>query len=140
MIDLNYSLRKAYFDALSAITPAVPVFYYAAPPNTKLDKYIVYRSITNKDESTKQTGIIKTKYGYCYYHADTKKYTNIESYLKWKKLTVEKLCDKDIIFIKSLPKKLKDGTELHIGPYGLYIKDKNKNMKLDKDKWESFIS
>lgn len=60
MIDLNYSLRKAYFDALSAITPAIPVYYYAAPPNTKLDKYIVYRSITNKDESTKTTSDTRT--------------------------------------------------------------------------------
>lgn len=60
MIDLNYSLRKAYFDALSGITPAVPVFYYAAPPNKKLDQYIVYRSLTNKDESTKSTSDTRT--------------------------------------------------------------------------------
>jgi hypothetical protein len=53
MIDLNSELREAYFDALSSITPAVPVFYYAAPPNRKLDEYIVYRSITNKEHSTK---------------------------------------------------------------------------------------
>lgn len=53
MIDLNSSIREAYFNALSSITPAVPVFYYAAPPNKKLDEYIVYRSITNKEHSTK---------------------------------------------------------------------------------------
>jgi len=60
MIDLNYSLRKAYFDALSGISPSVPIFYYAAPPNKKLDQYIVYRSITNKDESTKTTSDTRT--------------------------------------------------------------------------------
>lgn len=96
-------------------------------------------------ENTKQkynepeSGIIKSKYGYCYYNAETKKYTNIESYLKWKNITVKKLTKKDMDFIKSLPKKLDDGKELHIGQYGLYIKDKNKNIKLDKNLWESFI-
>ena len=29
---------------------------------------------------------------------------------------------------------------LHIGKYGLYLKDNNnKNIKLDKKKWDSFI-
>ena len=53
MIDLNSSIREAYFNAISSITPSVPVFYYAAPPNRKLDEYVVYRSITNKEHSTK---------------------------------------------------------------------------------------
>jgi topoisomerase IA-like protein len=60
--------------------------------------------------------------------------------LKWKNITTEQLQDKDIKFLKSIPKKLEDGTELHLGPYGLYIKDKNKNCKLDKSKWNDFIS
>ena len=60
MIDLNASLRKAYFDALSSIDPPVPVYYFAAPPNKKLDQYIVYRSITNKDESTKSSTDTRT--------------------------------------------------------------------------------
>ena len=53
MKDLNAALREAYFSALSGISPSVPVFYYAAPPNKKLDEYIVYRSISNKEHSTK---------------------------------------------------------------------------------------
>ena len=97
-------------------------------------------SPTSKTTDTKQSGIIQTRYGYCYYHASSKRYTNIESYLKWKNIQAEELQDKDIRFLKSLPKKLADGTELHIGPYGLYIKDKNKNCKLDKNKWAEFIS
>lgn len=60
MVDLNTSLRKAYFAALSAIDPPIPVFYYAAPPNKKYDQYIVYRSLTNKDESTKSTSDTRT--------------------------------------------------------------------------------
>ena len=86
-----------------------------------------------------KTGIIKTKYGYCYYNALTKKFTNIEPYLKWKKITVKELTENDIRFLSSLPKKLDDGKFLHIGPYGLYLKDQNKNVKLDKNKWDSYV-
>ena len=92
---------------------------------------------SNKRELT--SGVIKSKYGYCYYNSDIMKYTNIESYLKWKNITAKKLTKRDLDFFQSLPKKLDDGTDLHIGQYGLYIKDKNKNVKLDQSKWESFI-
>lgn len=51
MIDINYSLRIAYFNALTGIA-GVPVYYNIVPPNTSPDNYIVYRSITNTDAST----------------------------------------------------------------------------------------
>jgi len=101
-------------------------------PNTS------YRSDNAKNEM--KTGITNTKYGYCYYNADTKKYTNIESYLKWKNKNVNELTNNEIKFIASLPKLLDDGNVLHIGPYGLYLKNNNTNIRLDKSKWESFIS
>ncbi len=100
-----------------------------------IDKY----KITSTSKTEKQSGIISTKYGYCYYHSNENRYTNIESYLKWKKISINELQEIDINFLKSLPKTLSDGTQLHIGPYGLYIKDKNKNTKLDKEKWNTFI-
>jgi DNA topoisomerase-1 len=87
----------------------------------------------------KESGIMKTKYGYCYYDASKNKYTNLESYLKWQQKSASKLQDKDIQFIKSLPRRLNNGTELHIGQYGLYIKDKNKNIRLDKSKWDAYL-
>lgn len=51
MIDINYSLRNAYFSALTGIA-GVPVFYNAVPPTISPDNYIVFRSITNNDNST----------------------------------------------------------------------------------------
>jgi len=87
----------------------------------------------------KKSGFIKTKYGVCYFNADTNKYINIESYLIWKKKTVDELTEKEKDFLKSLPKKINDTLELHIGPYGLYIKEKNKNIRLDKSKWNEYI-
>lgn len=94
---------------------------------------------TDKKDYKKETGILKTKFGYAYYNAETNKYTNIESYLKWKKITVKELTQRDINFISSLPKKIGDYT-INIGQYGLYLKDKkNNNIKLEKNKWEDAI-
>lgn len=98
----------------------------------------------NKVMSTKvvkkETGIIHTKYGYCYYDAIKNKYTNIESFLAWKNKSVEELTEKEKQFIKSLPKKIDKDTTLHIGQYGLYLKHKNNNVRLDKSKWDDYIS
>lgn len=51
MIDINYSLRIAYFAALDGII-GCPVFYGSLPPVVSPDTYIVFRSITNTDAST----------------------------------------------------------------------------------------
>jgi len=87
----------------------------------------------------RKTGIVKTKYGYCYYHSDTDKYTNIESFLKWKKKSVESLSKCELRFLQSIPKLLDDGSYLCIGPYGLYRKVDGKNIKIDKNTWDDFI-
>jgi DNA topoisomerase-1 len=98
------------------------------------------QSTTDKTNFKKETGILKTKFGYAYYNADTNKYTNIESYLKWKKITVKELTERDIKFLSSLPKKIGDYT-INIGQYGLYLKDrKDNNIKLDKNKWEDAVN
>ena len=88
----------------------------------------------------KETGIMKTKYGYCYYDAKKNKYTNIEAYLKWRGVLANALSKQDIKFISSLPKKLDNGTYLAMGQYGLYIKDHDKNIRLDKSKWLEYMN
>lgn len=57
MIDINYSIRVAYFTALSGIS-GIPVFYNNVPANVSPDQYIIYRSITNTDNSTLNTSDI----------------------------------------------------------------------------------
>ena len=90
----------------------------------------------------KKTGILTTRFGTCYYNKELDKYTNIEPYLKWKQLTKEGLTDKDIKFISSLPKPIEylgKKYDLHLGKYGIYLKDiKNNNHKLDKKLWDSY--
>jgi DNA topoisomerase-1 len=88
-------------------------------------------------------GFITTRYGPCYYNKSSDTYTNIDSYLKWKKKTFDKLNDVDLAFISSLPKAvihLGKPFKLHMGRYGLYLKDdKCANHKLEKKLWSSFI-
>ena len=102
-----------------------------------IDKYTLNTSINNKKD-----GIIKSKYGYCYYHEKDNRYLNIESYLTWKNKSANDLNDNEIKFLKSLPKKIDDTHELHLGKYGLYLKNiiNNNNIKLDKKKWDSYIN
>ena len=91
----------------------------------------------------KKTGILTTRFGTCYYNKELDKYTNIEPYLTWKKLTKDELTDKDIKFISSLPKPIEylgKKYDLHLGKYGIYLKDKkNNNHKLDKKLWDSYL-
>ena len=90
-----------------------------------------------------KTGIISTRYGYCYYNKEKNQYTNIESYLKWKKINANQLKANEISFLASLPKKIKYENRdyyLNIGKYGLYIKDgNNRNIKLEKKLWDNYI-
>jgi hypothetical protein len=88
-------------------------------------------------------GIVKTRYGICYYNKSNDTYTNIESYLKWKGKDVNNLDSKDINFLSLLPKDvvyLNTPYKLHLGRYGLYLKDdKHINHKIEKKIWDTFI-
>jgi DNA topoisomerase-1 len=104
------------------------------------DKINKSSKITKEDY---KDGVIQTRYGICYYNKSKNTYTNIEPYLKWKGKDVNNLDSKDINFISSLPKDvvyLNKPYKLHIGRYGLYLKDdKNINHKIEKKLWNSFI-
>lgn len=60
MIDINYSLRIAYKDALDGIA-GVPVHYQSLPNNLFLDTYIVFRSIRNTHAGTKSSSDTDTR-------------------------------------------------------------------------------
>jgi DNA topoisomerase-1 len=96
----------------------------------------------NSNSKEKKTGVLTTRYGVCYYNKDLDKYTNIEPYLKWKKITMDELTAKDIEFISSLPKPVEHQGKkynLLLGKFGIYLKDnKNNNHKLDKTLWNMY--
>lgn len=58
MIDVNYPLRKAYYNALQAT--GLPVYYQSLPNNVSPDDYIVFRSINSGDASTKNSSDTST--------------------------------------------------------------------------------
>ena len=131
---MESALDKISIGELTKIT-TLNEFYNKIKPI--IDKYTTKSYINNKKD-----GIIKSKYGYCYYHEKDNRYLNIESYLTWKKKDVNDLNDIEIKFLKSLPKKIDENNELHLGKYGLYLKNiiNNNNIKLDKKKWNSYIN
>jgi DNA topoisomerase-1 len=96
----------------------------------------------SKTVGEKRSGILTTRFGVCYYNKELDKYTSIDPYLKWKKKTKEQLTEKDIAFISSLPKPIEylgNKYHLHLGKYGIYLKDnKNNNHKLDKTLWSKY--
>ena len=59
MLDINHSLRIAYYTDLNGIE-GVPVFYQAVPPTVSPDNYIVFRSITSIDDSTVNSSDLST--------------------------------------------------------------------------------
>ena len=103
---------------------------------------VTQATFNNSSNKEKKTGVLTTRYGVCYYNKETDKYTNIEPYLKWKQITKEALTERDIVFISSLPKSVEylgKKYNLHLGKYGLYLKDnKNNNHKLDKKLWDDY--
>jgi DNA topoisomerase-1 len=106
-------------------------------------KDIPMTSRISKSKIEYKDGFITTRYGHCYYNKSCNTYTNIESYLKWKNKKFDDLNDGDLVFISSLPKAvnhLGKPFKLHIGRYGLYLKDDNNiNHKLEKKLWGSFM-
>ena len=72
----------------------------------KIKPIIDNNNYTKSSINNKKDGIIKSKYGYCYYHEKDNRYLNIESYLTWKNKSANDLNDTEIKFLKSLPKKL----------------------------------
>jgi len=96
-----------------------------------------------KNKTEYKDGFITTRYGPCYYNKSSNSYTNIDSYLKWKKKAFDDLNDTDLAFISSLPKAVIHSGKpfkLHIGRYGLYLKDDNNvNHKLEKKLWSSYV-
>ena len=90
----------------------------------------------SKSKIEYKDGFITTRYGHCYYNKSSNTYTNIESYLKWKNKKLDELNERDLTFISSLPKEvnhLGKPFKLHLGRYGLYLKDDNNiNHKIEK--------
>lgn len=84
-----------------------------------------------------EANIVNTKYGPAIYDKKNKKFHSLKPYLDWKKVEMKDLSEDDVRFLISFPIKTA-GTkrEIHIGQYGLYIKDKSENIKMPNYLWD----
>jgi DNA topoisomerase-1 len=84
-----------------------------------------------------QFQIKHTKYGPALYDVRHKKYTSLSGFMQWKKIRSDAIRPEDFAFLKRLPITL-SGTNfaVHLGRYGLYIKDGSKNIPLQKSLWK----
>lgn len=98
--------------------------------NSKINESVNISSNVKKDQTLKSKELfIRTKYGRCIKNSDNK-FINIEGYIK--QLDITEFTKDDYDYIIRLPIQWKDQTFIHIGQYGLYLKDQknNKNIRL----------
>ena len=110
------------------------------------DKTCETKKLIPKEESiihkyTDDLMVIKTKYGNALLQISTSKWYSIKPFIEWKNKVYSEVSDQDIRFIMSLPINI-DTTDrkLHLGPYGLYIKDAINNYILPEEYWEKAYS
>lgn len=82
--------------------------------------------------------LVETKYGVALYDIKKKKFISITPYLDWKEKKLDAVCEDDVKFLRSFPKKFEGSTRtVELGPYGFYVKDGKKNITLPKELWGS---
>lgn len=94
----------------------------------------------NKVRSFEHIGanIVNTKYGVALFVTKTRKFISLQPFLEWRQKDVMAINDNDVMFLMSLPVKVSSTQEVHMGRYGLYIKEGIKNMSLKKGLWDDF--
>jgi hypothetical protein len=81
--------------------------------------------------------LIKTKYGPALFHKGTKTYYSLTSFLLWKNKSSDEFTEEDCDFLLRTPIATGiEGVSIEIGRYGLYIKHKNKNIRLPSEYWD----
>ncbi len=94
------------------------------------------RNVLREFEKLK-TNLVQTRFGPALFVIPEQRFVSVTPFMKWREKTIETLSEKDVRFLTALPKKF-DGTlrEVHIGRYGLYVKDGTLNIRLPKDLWD----
>lgn len=84
-----------------------------------------------------KTNVVQTRFGPALFVAPEKRFVSVAPFMTWREKTIETLTEKDIKFLLGLPVKVAGSTrEIHIGPYGLYVKDGKTNLRLPKELWD----
>jgi len=112
---------------------------YAARPKTGEPKAEAELAPTNilKPFESLGANVVQTRYGPALYVLKAKRFISITPLLQWRKKTLDELNQSDVRFLMRLPLTV-DGTamEIHMGRYGLYIKNNGESMKLGRACWD----
>lgn len=82
--------------------------------------------------------VVQTRYGPALFHTQQERFVSMMPYLRWRNKTMEELTERDVQFLFRLPMKFEEGNrEIHLGRYGLYVKENQVNIVLPKELWDS---
>jgi hypothetical protein len=97
------------------------------------------KSLRDFDELN--TSIVQTRFGLALFNSPTNRFVSLGPFIEWRNIAVQDLTSKDIRFLLALPINQADGSQVAIGRYGLYIKDKaGKNQRLPRDHWDEYYN
>lgn len=83
------------------------------------------------------TNVVQTRFGPALFVTNDKRFISLAPFFEWKGKTVETLTEIDVKFLVDLPRKYANtSVEIHLGRYGLYIKNGSKNIRLPKELWD----
>lgn len=91
-----------------------------------------------KEFASANANIVQTRFGPALFSVSEQRFVSITPYMDWKNKVVDDITEHDATFLLSLPLKFEGTTrEIHLGRYGLYVKDGDKNIHLPKELWDS---
>jgi DNA topoisomerase-1 len=91
----------------------------------------------------KKIEVLQTRYGPALFDGEAKSYISINPFLEWRKKSIDSFNKEDAIFLMGLPITLQlpstkhPSVEIHLGRYGLYVKEKTINHRLNVAAWDA---
>ena len=132
----NQLLTTFYKELLPALQEAEQQrkAYLKANPTPKKEK----QPAPDKQlKSFSGVDLIKTRYGPALLVKDSKTFISVTPFLLWRKIELLDLTQKDVSFLQSFPLSLDETTTIEYGRYGLYLKNKESNIRLPQEHWDA---
>lgn len=94
-----------------------------------------------KEFARVKANVVQTRFGPAIFALEDQRFVSLTPFLRWKEKTLEDLTEKDVKFLLSMPLKFEGTTrEVHLGRYGLYVKDGDQNIRLPKELWDDAMT
>jgi DNA topoisomerase-1 len=91
----------------------------------------------------KKIEAVQTRYGPALFIENPRQFISLTPFLEWRKKTIEDLTETDVGFLIQLPLVVETPSgrslEIHLGRYGLYVKEQGVNCKLSPKVWDAVL-